>query len=349
VDAALGTQSGTTVITELFVDTNHRFIPLTALSIADAAIDKELVDLHVKKSIRIEQQELEALEEASEEEPRRGSIIGRMSAVFRGSRISQSTPQRATQRLSMKEIYNMADEEQAEENDEVIDREATEYKENPMDLEFYRQPRYACGQLFVGNVVNSLAANALFNPSLTTLVKAMISARVSMVQVPRDFVKKSYVEFVEHILHSKELLACGIYRKGEYKPPRAKHLKQARREAVLFGDDDDESPTRKLDDDEDNKTYINYVYTAPPGQDTILQESDRIMCFSLSAIEVARREKEAAEAEAKAKSNLLRRIGAADDSPKAFNMLENQKKDHRSSENSRLSIEDGDRLLGSTN
>merc|ERR1712110_466026 len=52
VEAQLGPDQNTTVITELFCDTNHRFIPLTNLSNADAAIDEEIMNLNVRKSMK---------------------------------------------------------------------------------------------------------------------------------------------------------------------------------------------------------------------------------------------------------------------------------------------------------
>merc|ERR1719486_526369 len=141
----------------------------------------------------------------------------------------------------------------------------------------------------------------------------MISGKVSMVPVPRDWVAKPYVDYFDHLLWTQELLACGIYRKGEYKGPRAKQLEQALTEAKeedpdMFDSDEEEEEaddtrersntfgTEDGDEDKKKKTYLNYVYTSPPGKSTLLLENDRIICFTLSSIVQVEREVEAEKA-----------------------------------------------------
>jgi hypothetical protein len=307
VESQLGPESNTTVITELFCDTNHRFIPLTSLSNADAAVDDEIVHLNVRKSQMQEAMGAGDIPASRTSRLRQSfmATLGDDGGGAPGGRASVMGGERNKGRASIKELYDLPEVTHEDSEDEG---KGTDDVENVMDLQFYRQPRYACGQLFIGNVVSSLAANTLYNPSLTTLVSTMVSGKVSMVPVPRDWIGKPYVDFFEYLLWSQEVLACGIYRKGEYKGPRAMQLEQARIEAEdddFFGEDDDDgeigghSPaasaaeTEEADDDHKRKkTYLNYVYTSPPGKDTLLLENDRIICFSLSVIVQADREKE---------------------------------------------------------
>merc|ERR1740117_2611334 len=81
--------------------------------------------------------------------------------------------------------------------------------------EYYRQARYATGQLFVGNVITSLVVNTFFNPSLWELVHQMIKAEVVMVPLPRDWERKSYYEYFDKLLREDELMAVAIYRRAE--------------------------------------------------------------------------------------------------------------------------------------
>jgi hypothetical protein len=178
------------------------------------------------------------------------------------------------------------------------------------DMLFYLQPRYACGQLYIGNVVCSMAANTLYNPSLSPLVSTMIASKVVMVEVPKDWSGKTYVEYFDYLLWSRELLALGIYRRGEYKGPRQRDLDKARVEqkAAEEAGEEDDSDLDMMDDDmemtqtasateveapETKSCYLYYVYTAPPGKRTLILETDQIICFSLSAVVQAERERDA--------------------------------------------------------
>merc|ERR1740130_2640731 len=124
--------------------------------------------------------------------------------------------------------------------------------EVPAVEEYYRQARYACGQLFVGNVVTSLTVNTFFNPSLWELVHQMIKAEVVMVPLPRDWEGKSYYEYFDKLLREDELMAVAIYRRAE---PPAKNGASS------------------------SKKKWSYVYTAPPAKETHMQRGDRVICF----------------------------------------------------------------------
>jgi len=139
------------------------------------------------------------------------------------------------------------------------------------DQEYYKQPRYACAQLFVGSVVTSLAANTFFNPTLTELVSMMAQAKVSVQSVGREWSGKSYYEYHGHLLWFDKLYAIGIYRQGEANAMTAP-------KNTIMEDPD-------MQDDEESveeKKTINYVFTAPDGS-TELRENDRILCFGQSA------------------------------------------------------------------
>lgn len=123
----------------------------------------------------------------------------------------------------------------------------------PQIDEYYRQARYACGQLFVGNVVTAMTVNTFYNPSLWELVHQMIKAEVVMVPLPRDWEGKSYYEYFDKLLREDELMAVAIYRNAETKDGKARKIKG-----------------RKW----------SYIYTAPPAKETHMQRGDRVICFA---------------------------------------------------------------------
>lgn len=130
------------------------------------------------------------------------------------------------------------------------------------EMPFYRQPRFASGQLYVGSTITSFMVNAYFNPSLTELVSTLISSNVVMVSVSLEWVGKPYNEFFDDLLWSQQLLAVGIFRLamfGEDKNLRFEELPQ-------------DTATKKL----------TYMYTAPPGKVTTMLASDRVICYGVS-------------------------------------------------------------------
>jgi hypothetical protein len=127
----------------------------------------------------------------------------------------------------------------------------------PQINEYYRQARYACGQLFVGNVITSLTVNTFYNPSLWELVHQMIKAEVVMVSLPRDWEGKSYYEYFDKLLREDELMAVAVYRRAEAKS-------------------DSKNPKAK------NKggRKWSYIFTAPPAKETHMQRGDSVICFA---------------------------------------------------------------------
>merc|ERR1719468_563520 len=95
-----------------------------------------------------------------------------------------------------------------------ISRQIPAESDNSKSKAYFRQARFASGQLFVGDVVTSLAANTFFNPSLCDLVSTMISADVLLLEVPPRWVGNPYIEYFSNLLWSKDLLAIGILREA---------------------------------------------------------------------------------------------------------------------------------------
>jgi hypothetical protein len=118
--------------------------------------------------------------------------------------------------------------------------------------EYYWQPRYASGQLFVGSVVTSLAVNSFYNPTLCKLVSTMSSSDISCIEVKLNWVGKSYFEFFDHLLWAEQLLAVGIFRTSTSVQAGGQSVRRAA-----------------------------YVYTAPPGKETTMLQSDRVLCFQV--------------------------------------------------------------------
>eukprot|EP00927_Polykrikos_kofoidii_P077076 TRINITY_DN74069_c0_g1_i1.p1 TRINITY_DN74069_c0_g1~~TRINITY_DN74069_c0_g1_i1.p1 ORF type:complete len:1107 (+),score=172.79 TRINITY_DN74069_c0_g1_i1:139-3459(+) len=189
--------------------------------------------------------------------------------------------------------------------------------------DYFEHPRYACGQLFVGTVLSSLAVNTYFNPSLAELVSSMIESKIAMVSVQREWVGKTFIEFFDELLWSEDLLAVAIFRQGEIFG-----IKGGRHS---FSDDDERASVdsnfqnrtttknsgfdEEEDEDHDEKDgrTVNYVYTAPPGKLTTMIETDRVICFSIApeALEELRREQDEQDAKALAKQALQDAAGVS--------------------------------------
>uniref|UniRef100_A0A7S2HRB2 Potassium channel domain-containing protein n=1 Tax=Zooxanthella nutricula TaxID=1333877 RepID=A0A7S2HRB2_9DINO len=125
--------------------------------------------------------------------------------------------------------------------------------------DYFAQPRFASGQLYVGTIVTSLVVNTFYNPSLSDLVSAMIAADIYKALVPQPFVGKSYFEFFDHLLWAEQRLAVGILRRSR-KPEQT-------------GEGDPAKP--KPGDG------FAFMYTAPPAKMTTLLETDIVICFEM--------------------------------------------------------------------
>eukprot|EP00928_Gymnodinium_smaydae_P014956 TRINITY_DN15489_c0_g2_i1.p1 TRINITY_DN15489_c0_g2~~TRINITY_DN15489_c0_g2_i1.p1 ORF type:complete len:1163 (-),score=197.48 TRINITY_DN15489_c0_g2_i1:111-3341(-) len=139
----------------------------------------------------------------------------------------------------------------------ALEDEEDEDEGKDEEQEYYQQPRYACGQLFVGTVVTCLVANTYYSASLSELVSAIIESKVTIVKMTREWIGKTYGEYFDSMLWSRELLSLGIYRQGEFIQGSLGSKKTGK---------------------------LRYVYTTPPGQQTIMQESDLVICVGTSSL-----------------------------------------------------------------
>lgn len=170
--------------------------------------------------------------------------------------------------------------------------------------EYFRQPRFACGRLFVSNVVTSLVVNTFYNSSLAQLVGAMVSAQISTVTVPREWEGKSYMEYFDYLLWEKQLMAIGIFRRAQGALVEAKSPKKSGGEAsnVLA-----RAVTRKMSSSfgegiQKKLSFItaraekakappnippqSYVYCAPPAKEASMNPMDRILCFGVCQLDL---------------------------------------------------------------
>jgi hypothetical protein len=115
--------------------------------------------------------------------------------------------------------------------------------------QYFLEPRYASGQLFIGNVVTSLVVNEYFFPSLSQLVESLVSAHVTLEQVPDNWVGETFKEFLLHLWRDDFKLAIGILRFNG-------------------------APGKK--------SRWSYVYCSPNGEDCAMKEGDRVICLGIS-------------------------------------------------------------------
>lgn len=133
------------------------------------------------------------------------------------------------------------------------------------EMPFYRQPRFASGQLYVGSTITSVLVNAHFNPSLTELVSTLIGSNVVMVSVTPVWVGRPYNEFFDDLLWSQQLLAVGIFRLAV--SDDEKNITAAGGVPCLEGV---------------GRKQLTYLYTAPPGKETAMLATDRVICYGVS-------------------------------------------------------------------
>jgi hypothetical protein len=123
--------------------------------------------------------------------------------------------------------------------------------------DYFRQARFASGQLFVSSLVTSLVVNTLFNPSLALLVQEMVSAQVVLAAAPAEYKGKSYLQVFKWLMLKRNLIAMGLYRRSESFAYDLGHPKNKRQVLPHY-----------------------YMFTAPPAKDTIVAQSDRILCIA---------------------------------------------------------------------
>lgn len=168
----------------------------------------------------------------------------------------------------------------------LIQSALEEVQDSPKDLEmYYRQPRFSCGQLFVGTIITSLVTNSFYNPTLIELVSTMIGAQIIMTTVGNEWAGKSYFEYFDYLLFTESKMAVAMFRdvpKGEavqMEGGAAKHISStaapSRSKVTDAGD-----PALKA------RRTFSYVYTAPPAKETTMRGGDRVICFGMAAPQV---------------------------------------------------------------
>lgn len=145
--------------------------------------------------------------------------------------------------------------------------------------EYYRQQRYACGQLFVGTIVTSLVVNTFYNPSLCEMITTMLGTHTTMLKIPKNWVGKSYFEFFDHLLYTEGLMAVGIFRSAAKRAKGSARSKPPTVANSAKNDLDFDTTWMQLDN---GSRMTSYVYTAPPAKETAMLSSDRVICFGSS-------------------------------------------------------------------
>jgi len=198
----------------------------------------------------------------------------------------------ATQALLQNQLLEM--EQSGEKKELAVENSVSEY---------FRQPRFACGQLFISNVVTSLVVNTFYNQSLAQLVQAMVGAHVKTVVVPREWEGKSYMEYFDYLLWEKHLMAIGIFRKaqGALVEPRtstksldrmgtmrkagtvrlpggAVGAKISDRMSSIFAKAEKTSAPANIPPQ-------SYLYCAPPAKEASMNPHDRVLCFGVAISE----------------------------------------------------------------
>merc|ERR1719321_2638404 len=140
--------------------------------------------------------------------------------------------------------------------------------------EYLRQPRYACGQLFVSSIVTSLAVNSFYNPSLAHMIEGMIDAQILMVDVGKGWHREPFYDFYRHVLENRDLLAIGIFRKVSVgSKPTSAFNEAAKAKERLQGKKKKKAKSifALLPD--------NYVFSSPPAKTAFLTQDDTVICI----------------------------------------------------------------------
>jgi hypothetical protein len=145
---------------------------------------------------------------------------------------------------------------------------------NDASTEYLRQPRYACGQLFVSSIVTSLAVNSYYNPSLAHMIEGMIDAQIVMVDVGKGWHREPFYDFYKHVLENRDLLAIGIFRKVMVDNKQASGFQEANKakERLMGKKKKKAKSIFALMPD-------NYVFSSPPAKSSFLTQDDTVICI----------------------------------------------------------------------
>jgi hypothetical protein len=124
--------------------------------------------------------------------------------------------------------------------------------------EYYRQARFASGQLFTPSIITSFAASSLCNPNLPLLIRALLTANMLLVPVPVEWETRTYGDLFVWCLQQKNILCLGLWRTGKSSATGQQERKES----------GDSGPVKH-----------NYLFVAPSSVETRVLRSDRLLCL----------------------------------------------------------------------
>lgn len=247
VESRLPKGATTPIIADITADSNHPFLPLPG-----APVDRELPtgprnaralasDFRASMAQAMGRIRISSMARGGRRESSRQSV--------RGSSISGSAPS----------------------------------KKRPEPDEYYLQPRFAAGELFVSSVLTSLVANTFYNPSLCDLVRFLVSAQITMVPLLPAWVGKPYIDLFDHLLFTEALLGIGIFRTAQLdtdmRIDRGNAFGSVR--TSNRGSRMKSTPIEQTSRATGIGRKFSFVYTAPPGKETIMAAGDQVICFQV--------------------------------------------------------------------
>jgi len=264
VEAQLGWGTRTLVIADLKCNTNHIFLPVPLTSNTGSGLEG-INDDSAPDSVYQANPNDEKRLRIRQSFDNLGSLpLGNAAAIEQAAFVKMSKRQSVVKRRSsLNSVVTAA-------SDRVKDgiEQQEKFKQFNKEPEpFYLQPRFASGQMFCGSVVTSLVVNTFYNPSLSELVSSMISALVFILQVPNEWIGKSYFDFFDHLLVEENRLCVGILR-------RADPSQLGESGKLIVEEAQGDAPKQK-------RRYA-FIYTAPPAKETTMTDTDRVLCFGVS-------------------------------------------------------------------
>jgi len=82
-----------------------------------------------------------------------------------------------------------------------------------MAQDYYRSELFAGGRMFVGTALTSLVVNTFYNPSLHELVMTMLKCQICTVNVPKNWIGRSYRDLIDRLLWGEDLLPIALFRR----------------------------------------------------------------------------------------------------------------------------------------
>jgi hypothetical protein len=247
------------VTVEITLDSNHHFLPMPKMGGVEDQIDPE------DEEDDDEEEELTATVVDEAVQPKNTSKFAKLKRLIRGraqavKKKTGGSSEPTKPDSSTKKSARSAAADAAMASDSAQD--------------YLRQPRYACGQLFVSSIVTSLAVNSFYNPSLAHMIEGMIDAQILMVDVGKGWHREPFYDFYRHVLENRELLAIGIFRKVSVgSKPSSAYNEASKAKERLQGKKKKKAKSifALLPD--------NYVFSSPPAKTSFLTQEDTVICI----------------------------------------------------------------------